>query len=302
MTLDRSAEEFLSWLAVEQGRARNTLAAYRRDLAAYETYLRARGLTLDEVSLGDVESYLSHRLSGGLSGSSVARASAAIRGLHRFRLREGLADADPTSRLPRRHGSLRLPKALSEEEVARLLAAPVGEGARTRRDRAILEVLYGTGIRISELVGASLADVQAGPGLLRVLGKGGRERLVPLGGMAAAALDDWLAPGGRTSLVPERWTRRDDSAALFLNARGARLTRQGAWGIVKHHAAAAGLADRVHPHVLRHSCATHMLSRGADIRVVQELLGHVSIATTQIYTRVTLEHLRRSYERAHPRA
>jgi len=215
---------------------------------------------------------------------------------------EGTAASDPTgdvdgSRIPQR-----LPKALSEEEMARLLDAVVGTDGAARRDRALLELLYGTGARISEAVGLDLADLAGAEGLVRLYGKGAKERLVPLGRYATEALADWLGPNGRPTLAPRQWRRRGDAEAVFLNARGGRLSRQGAYGVVRRHAAAAGLADRVSPHVLRHSCATHMLARGADIRVVQELLGHASIATTQLYTKVSPEHLRAAYESAHPRA
>jgi integrase/recombinase XerD len=232
----------------------------------------------------------------------VARALAALRGLHRFLVEEGWTDTDPSADVRSIATPRRLPKALDEGEVRCLLAAPSGDDTTARRDTAILEVLYGTGVRVSELAGLSLADLGSDTGLVRVLGKGGKERLVPLGSCARRALDRWLGPDGRSSFEPKRWARRGDAEAVFLNARGGRLTRQGVWGVLKKRAAAAGLADRVHPHVLRHSCATHMLAHGADIRVVQELLGHVSIATTQAYTRVSLEHLREAYEQAHPRA
>jgi integrase/recombinase XerD len=195
-----------------------------------------------------------------------------------------------------------LPKPLSEAEVESLLASVVGSSPLERRDRAILEVLYGTGIRISELVGLSLGDVDLTDRVMRVFGKGSHERVVPIGRMAADALSEWLNASGRGALVPERWARRGDAEAVFLNARGGRLSRQGAWGIVRTYADRVGLGDRLSPHVLRHSCATHMLDHGADIRVVQELLGHASVATTQVYTLVSAERLRSVYENAHPRA
>ena len=165
-----------------------------------------------------------------------------------------------------------------------------------------MELLYGTGMRVSELAGLSLGDLGSERGLVRVLGKGDKERLVPVGRCAARALEGWLGAPGRPAFEPRRWARRGDAEAVFLNARGGRLTRQGVWGVLKKRARAAGLEEKVYPHVLRHSCATHMLAHGADIRVVQELLGHVSIATTQLYTRVSPEHLRMAYEQAHPRA
>ncbi|MGA3148113.1 MAG: tyrosine-type recombinase/integrase, partial [Acidimicrobiales bacterium] len=209
---------------------------------------------------------------------------------------------DPTAdlrspRLPRR-----LPKALGESQVSALLDSVSGTGATDLRDRALLELLYGSGARISEVVGLSLAGLQGDQSLLRVFGKGAKERLVPLGGPARAALDSWLAPHGRPLLAPDRWRRRSDAEAVFINTRGGRLSRQGAWAVVQHRAERVGLGAIVSPHVLRHSCASHMLAHGADIRVVQELLGHVSIATTQIYTRLSQDHLRTSYEQAHPRA
>jgi integrase/recombinase XerD len=171
-----------------------------------------------------------------------------------------------------------------------------------RRDRAILEVLYGTGVRVSELVGLSLGDVDLVAARMRVFGKGSKERVVPVGRHAAAALEAWFADPGRPALVPVQWRRRGDADAVFLNARGGRLTRQGAWGVVARHGDAVGLGDRLTPHVLRHSCATHMVDHGADLRVVQELLGHASVSTTQVYTLVSTERLWAVYDAAHPRA
>jgi integrase/recombinase XerD len=303
VVLPLEAEEFLSWLVAERGRAPNTVAAYRRDLKAYSAWLAGRGLGLGEVGDGDVSGYVADLRASGRAPASVARAVVAVRSLHRFLAQEsegsgGNGPGDvPTPRVPQG-----LPKALSEEEVGRLLAVVVGEHPSARRDRAILEVLYGTGMRISELVGLDLGDVSAEEGLARVLGKGGKERIVPLGRFALAALDGWLSGGGRDRMAPRRWARRGDAEAVFLNARGGRLSRQGAWGIITAYARRAGLADRLTPHVLRHSCATHMLDHGADIRVVQELLGHASITTTQVYTKVSQERLRAVYDAAHPRA
>ncbi len=300
--LSKGPEEYLSWLAVERGRSPNTLVAYHRDLAAYEEFLADRGLGLDQVDEAVVEDYMSFLAGTGRKSSSMARALVAVRGLHRFRLDEGEASADPTDDVGNPRVPQGLPKALCEEEVARLIEAVPGGDPRTRRDKAILEVLYGTGLRISELVGLCLADLDLEGGTLRAYGKGSKERVVPVGRLARSALAAWLGRGGRDALVPERWARRGDSEAVFLNTRGGRLTRQGAWGIVRRYGARAGLADRLSPHVLRHSCATHMLDRGADIRVVQELLGHASIATTQVYTRVSSERIKQVYEQAHPRA
>jgi integrase/recombinase XerD len=300
--LSLDGEEFLSWLAVERGRAANTLAAYRRDLRAYEGWLRQRHLGLTEVTEADVLAYLSSLWASGRAPASVARAMVAVRSLHHFLLDEGHAGSDPTGEVGNPKVPQGLPKALSEDDVNRLLSAVVGEDATARRDRAILELLYGTGMRISELVGLSLSDLALDDDVVRVFGKGSKERVLPLGRYARSALDDWLSANGRDAMSPARWARRGDSEAVFLNHRGGRLSRQGAWGIVRGYGDKVGLGDRLTPHVLRHSCATHMLDHGADIRVVQELLGHASIATTQVYTKVSTERLRLVYEAAHPRA
>ncbi|HLY83627.1 MAG TPA: site-specific tyrosine recombinase XerD [Acidimicrobiales bacterium] len=300
--LSLEGEEFLSWLAVERGRAVNTLAAYRRDLRAYEGWLRTRAVGLGEVSEADVQHYVASLRAEGRAPATVARALVAVRSLHRFLVDEGRAGADPTGDVDAPRVPQGLPKALTEDEVASLLAAVVGDDATARRDRAILELLYGTGMRISELVGLSLEDLALDDSVIRAFGKGSKERLVPLGRYAREALEAWLGPGGRGRLVPARWARRRDSEAVFLNSRGGRLSRQGAWGIVRRYGDRVDLRDKLTPHVLRHSCATHMLDHGADIRVVQELLGHASIATTQVYTRVSTERIRAVYDRAHPRA
>jgi integrase/recombinase XerD len=302
VTLSRDAEEFLSWLAVEKGRAPNTVAAYRRDLAAYEEFLTGRGLAVQGVTEAVVEDYVAFLRAAGRKPASVARALVAVRSLHRFCVDEGSATSDPTGEVGTPRVPQGLPKALSEDEVERLLAAVVGEDAVARRDRAILELLYGGGLRISELVGLSMADIDLDAGVLRALGKGSKERVVPIGRLAREAMASWLGRGGRDAMAPARWARRGDAEAVFLNQRGGRLSRQGAWAIVRRYGDAVGLGERLTPHVLRHSCATHMLDHGADIRVVQELLGHASIATTQVYTRVSTERLRQVYDRAHPRA
>ena len=298
--LSRPAEEYLSWLAVERGRSANTLAAYRRDLAAYESGLAQSGHDPLNGGTADVERHLTTLRAGGHGPASVARALSAVRGLHRFLVDEGLRVDDPTADLEADRLPLRLPKALPEEAVITIVESVSGHDPASRRDRALLEVLYGTGARISEVVGLDLSDLAHGDGLVRVRGKSDKERLVPLGRHAGAALSAWLAPGGRDRMASHRWRRRDDAEAVFLNARGGRLSRQGAFGVVRQRAAAVG--HRLGPHALRHSCATHMLAHGADVRVVQELLGHASVTTTQLYTKVTDEHLRAAYEAAHPRA
>ncbi|HET7719565.1 MAG TPA: site-specific tyrosine recombinase [Acidimicrobiales bacterium] len=295
-------EELLSWLGVERGRSANTLAAYRRDLVAYNEFLTGRGLTPATVTEPVIEDYLAFLRAAGRAPASVARALVSVRSLHRFLEDEGHMSSNPAGEVPRPKVPSGLPKALSEAEVLSLLSAVTGDDAVARRDRAILEVLYGCGLRVSELVGLSLADLDLPSHLLRAFGKGAKERVVPVGRLATDALAAWLSPRGRDRMVPDRWARRGDAEAVFLNTRGGRLSRQGAWGIVRRYGEATGLGDRLSPHVLRHSCATHMLDHGADIRVVQELLGHASISTTQVYTKVSATRLRQIYESAHPRA
>lgn len=300
--LDGCAEDFLAWLVIEKGRASNTVESYRRDLRRYQGHLDRRGEDTLSAGVDDIVAFV-HVLQGeGLAAASVTRALVAVRGLHRYLVAEEERLDDPAvdveiPRVPRG-----LPKALTVAEVASVIDAVAGTDHVARRDRAILETLYGTGARVSELVGLSFADVDLHEGLVRVLGKGRTERIVPLGRCAAAALQHWLEPQGRPQLEPERWARRSDADAVFLNQRGSRLTRQGAWGVVRRYATEAGVGARLSPHVLRHSCATHMLDHGADIRTVQELLGHASISTTQVYTKVSIERLMNVYRAAHPRA
>ena len=298
----REVEDLLTWLAAERGRSPRTIEAYRRDLRRYTAWLRGRGRTALDATEDDVVAYVGALGAEGLAPASVARAAVAVRSLHRFLQDEGRRDDDPAVGAERPRVPLGLPKALTEEEVGRLLASPVGEGPIPLRDRAMLEVLYGTGLRVSELVGLSLGDVDLDDALIRAFGKGSKERIVPVGDHAVRALVAWLGPEGRAELVPERWRRRGDAEAIFLGARGGRLTRQGAWDVLRRHGERVGLAGRLSPHVLRHSCATHMLDHGADIRAVQELLGHASISTTQVYTLVSTERLWEAYRAAHPRA
>ncbi|NLD77416.1 MAG: site-specific tyrosine recombinase XerD [Acidimicrobiales bacterium] len=295
-------EDLLTWLRVERGRSSNTLAAYRRDLEAYVDWLGQRSLAIAAVTESDVSDYVGHLRSSGRAASSQKRALVAVRSLHRFLAEEQEGRSDPAAEVEVPRVPRGLPKALSEDEVEALLGAVVGDDPTARRDRAILEVLYGTGLRISELVGLSLNDVDLDAGLLRAFGKGAKERIVPLGRYSVQAVVAWLADGGRPALEPDQWARRSDSEALFLNSRGGRLSRQGAWMVVRKAGEKVGLAGRLSPHVLRHSCATHMVDHGADIRTVQELLGHASISTTQVYTMVSTDRLWSVYREAHPRA
>lgn len=292
---------YLAHLAVERDLAANTLASYRRDLLRYVEHLRSRGrLELDEVGADDVRAFLAALREGdgdhpALVASSAARAVSAVRGLHRFALREGVTSHDPAHEIRPPRQPRRLPKAITVDQVERLIAASGPDGAPlTLRNRALLEVLYGTGARISEAVGLAVDDLDHDQ--VRLRGKGGRTRVVPLGRYARQALDAFLVRARPGLLAHGRGT-----SAVFLNARGGRLTRQGAWEVLQAAAERAGLAG-ISPHVLRHSFATHLLDGGADVRVVQELLGHASVTTTQVYTLVTVDKLREVYAAAHPRA
>jgi len=294
---------FLDYLAVERGLAANTLSAYRRDLQRYAGWLAASGI--DDPTLAeeeDVVAFLGALRAGATPvgtryrASSVARSLAAVRGFHRFLVRERLAGSDPSHDLGTPKVPSSLPKALEIAQVEALLGAVAGDDPRALRDRALLETLYAAGLRVSEATALDLDDLDLDDGAVRAFGKGAKERLVPLGRSARKALEAWLVRG-RPALASAR-----SGPALFLNVQGTRLTRQGCWKILRRHAKRAGLESHVSPHVLRHSFATHLLAGGADIRSVQELLGHASLATTQVYTKVTPERLREVYLRAHPRA
>lgn len=297
----------LRWLVVEQGRSAATIEAYHRDLVRYLRYLAARhgveaaAVDLRSVDEDDMLAYVASLRDGGLAPATVTRAVVVARGLHRFMVTEGLSGGDPSAAVATPPVPAGVPKALDEDVVAALLDSVAGDRPVDRRDRAILEVLYGCGLRISELVGLGFGDVDLDHRVLRVLGKGAKERIVPLGRAARRSLEEWFDEGGRDAMVPPRWRSRSDADAVLLNQRGGRLTRQGAWGVLRNRSRAIGI-DRVHPHVLRHSCATHMLDHGADLRAVQELLGHASISTTQIYTKVATARLWEVYLDAHPRA
>ncbi len=300
--LPLEVEEFLSWMATERGRSTNTLSAYRRDIQGYWSWLLKRGATLQSVDRAALDTFVSERRGAGGAPSSVARQVAAIRMLHRFMAEEGIRRDDPTVDVEGIRVPAGIPHPLTEDEVAALLAAPATNEPVGLRDRAMLEFLYATGARISEACGLSLSDFDHEEHLVRLLGKGSKERIVPYGRYAAAALAEWLGPSGRPHLEPQHWARRSDTEAVFLNLRGARLSRQAAWALVKKYGDRIGFGHKLSPHVLRHSCATHLLDHGADLRIVQELLGHASISTTQVYTKVSQERLFDVYRSAHPRA
>jgi integrase/recombinase XerD len=290
-------EKYLQWLTIEKGRTRATLEAYRRDLEALLAWLAERGATLAQVSEEDLEQYFNAaRLSK--SPSTVARAVASARGFFAFLVDEGRVSVDPTARLKGGRRGRTLPKPLGEAEIVRLLDSIPSTTAVDLRDRALLELLYGTGARVSEVVNLDLSDLDFDEQLILLTGKGNKQRLVPIGETLNRALHDYLAPGGRSTLATSK-----RSTKVFLNVRSGPLTRQGIDLVIHKRALSVGIdRSRISAHVFRHSCATHMLAHGADIRVVQELLGHASIATTQLYTAVSVTTLQREYLDAHPRA
>ncbi|MGW9405741.1 site-specific tyrosine recombinase XerD [Arthrobacter sp. NPDC055585] len=298
-------------MAVERGLARNTVDAYRRDLLRYARFLTANGRTaIEDITRHDVTAF-SRSIAEGSDGASAlsvrsaARTIVAVRGLHKFWALEGLTAQDPAADVHPPLPGKRLPKAISVDEVTRILEAIPLDTPTGLRDRALLEFLYSTGARISEAVGLDLDDLSLeripanGPDVVRLFGKGSKERLVPLGSYAARALDDYLVRGRPGAAAKGKGK---GTPALFLNARGGRLSRQSAWTILKTAAERAKIDRDVSPHTLRHSFATHLLEGGADVRVVQELLGHASVTTTQVYTLVTADTLREVYAAAHPRA
>jgi site-specific recombinase XerD len=291
-------EEYLQWLTIEKGRSLATVAAYRRDLSALVAWMAARHVEVTSVTEEDLERYFNTLRRQRRSSSTVARAVAAIRGWFAYLLDEGHLELDPSARLKGGRRGRTLPKPLGEEEVVALLDSVPATSAIDLRDRALLEVLYGTGARVSEVAGIELSDVDFDEELILLTGKGSKQRLVPIGSTLKAALLAYLGPGGRSTLAAAK-----RSPKLFLNARAGALTRQGIDLVIHKRALAVGIErSRISAHVFRHSCATHMLAHGADIRVVQELLGHASIATTQLYTAVSVTTLQREYHHAHPRA
>ena len=294
-------EEYLTWLSAERGRSPNTLSAYRGDLMNYCNWLDSRGRHVLVVTSADIDAFIGARRSSGTAASSLARQMAAVRNFHRFMVAEGQRVDDPSADTDGVKVPAGIPKPLTEEQVESLLGAVIGNDPMALRDRALLELLYATGARISELCGLSIGDLDLDAAMVRLYGKGSKERLVPVGRHARDAVDEWMRHG-RGSFEPKRWARRGDADAVFLNQRGGRLARQAAYAIVTRHGDRAGLTGHLSPHVLRHSCATHMLDHGADLRIVQEMLGHASISTTQVYTRVSQERLFDQYRSAHPRA
>lgn len=304
------AESFLTHLVVERGRSPRTISAYRSDLLRWVGWLEHRGTDVVSADAEDVRTYSAMLRASDFADASVTRMLVSVRGLHQFLATEGIAASDPTSEVetPRRPDSL--PKALSESEVTAILDAVASVAATgdpvAIRDKALLEFLYGTGARVSEACGLRFGDLDIDGGLARVLGKRSKERILPLGRPAVRSLAEYL-DDGRPRLVAAvaeagRSMGRDDADAVFLGVRGRRISRQAVWESIRRWATEAGVSGDISPHVLRHSCATHLLDNGADIRTVAELLGHASVSTTQIYTRVATERLFDSWRSAHPRA
>ncbi|MBI3697912.1 MAG: site-specific tyrosine recombinase XerD [Acidobacteria bacterium] len=286
---------FLSFCRVEKGLAKNTLGAYRRDLAALETYCKDRGWDLVRLASEQLRQFLDSRYKGRLSSRTIARQLVTIRNFYLFLVKERIVATDPTADITAPRQWKRLPKFLTAEEVKSLLEAPDGGHPLGVRDRAMLELLYATGLRVSELVGVRSADLNAEMGVLRTLGKGNKHRLVPVGRAALAALGGYAA--ARRQLLRGR-----SSEYLFVTARGGPLTRQSFWHRLRFYGRKAGFRRPLTPHVLRHSFATHLLEGGADLRSVQMMLGHADIATTQIYTHVVRDRLRQVFDQHHPRA
>lgn len=297
--METYVEEFLGYLAVERGSSENTTKAYGHDLRDYAAFLSARGVSDPaEVSREDVTAWIAGLRAQGLGPGSVERKVSAVKSLHKFLVREGVTENNPTARLPLPKKPERLPDVISIDDAEKLLAQPFPDTPVGLRDRALLEVLYGCGLRASELSGLDVSDVDLEEGVLRVFGKGSKERLVPIAGMAAHALHAYLR-SGRPYLRMQR-SIAADVAAVMLSSRGARLSRQAIYKVVRTYGVRVGL--ELHPHTLRHSFATHLLEGGADLRALQEMLGHSDISTTQVYTHVDRRHIREEYLSTHPRA
>jgi integrase/recombinase XerD len=298
--------DFLAYLELERGLSRNTLHAYQSDLAQLGVFLAARGVSPLEAQHGDLAAFLSELASGGgasggerrapVAAATLQRKAACLRSFYRHLRREGLIEHDPTADLRGPPKTKRLPKVLSREQVAKLLAQPMGSEPLALRDRALLELMYACGLRVSEAIGLELSDVDLEEGMLRARGKGSKERIVPVGRRAVGALELYLARG-RPVLVGIQV-----QSSLFVNHRGGSLTRQGLYKIIQNYARTAGLAEQMTPHTLRHTFATHLLAGGCDLRSLQEMLGHADLATTQIYTHLSAERLKHAYFDAHPRA
>ena len=303
MTLDGLLEAYLNHLRVERALSPRTLEAYGRDLNKLLGFAEEAGISrVDAIDLGTISGWLSRLAQDGLGARSAARHLSAVRGLMKFLLREGALSSDPTELSARPRFGRRLPRTLSETDVLELLAAPDISTLRGLRDRAMLSVTYAAGLRVSELVGLTPGDVDLNRGVVSAFGKGGKRRLVPLGDVTLDHVQAYLRARAELAVDTEQKKRKPGPDVLFPSPRGGALTRQGFWKIVGRYARGIGLRGRVYPHQLRHSFATHLLTGGADLRSVQTMLGHASVATTEIYTHVSGDHVRNAHRRAHPRA
>lgn len=290
-------DQFINYLAVERGLAQNTLESYGRDLRQFQTYLKNDEKQLVMASNCDaILAYLNELQSRGRAVSTISRNLAAIKSFYQYLVRERYLEKDPAINLESPKLEKKLPRILSVAEVAELLKQPSSQFPTGMRDKAMLELLYATGIRVSELISLNISDINLDMGYIKCYGKGAKERIVPLGSIAARCVQEYIAKG-RQKLV-----RTYDESSLFVNHHGNRLTRQGFWKIIKKYAHEANITKEITPHTLRHSFATHLLENGADLRSVQEMLGHADISTTQIYTHVTRNRLKEVYDKAHPRA
>ena len=304
MSLDSAIDAYLDHLRVERALSSNTTQAYASDLEKLARFAEAQGVSrAEDMDLGLVTAFLGELAKQGLGARSAARHLSALRGLARFLVEEGVLKRDPTARAARPRLGRRLPRPLDASDMEKLIEAPEPTTLRGLRDRAMLSVGYAAGLRVSEIVGLKLGDVDLQRGIVAALGKGQKRRLVPLGEVALAHLEEYLAARERDEAQrPVRKRSTSDVAVLFQSPRGGALTRQGFWKIVAHYARVAGIRGAVHPHRLRHSFATHLLTGGADLRSVQTLLGHANVATTEIYTHVSRDHVKQAHRRAHPRA
>ncbi|MEW5922060.1 MAG: site-specific tyrosine recombinase XerD [Bacillota bacterium] len=295
--MERLLQDFIYYLSVEKGLSANTLDSYGRDLKKYLNYLQQRGITsLEETDREEIARFLAQQQEKGLAPTSVTRCLAAIRSFYQFLLKEQLIEANPAKELETPRTEKVLPQVLSCNEVELLLEQPESGKTTGLRDKAMLEMLYATGIRVSELTSLDINDINIKMGFLRCEGKGSKERMIPLGSAAIKSLQDYLKHSRGTMI------KNKDEKALFLNQQGKRLTRQGFWKILKKYSRKAGINGEITPHTLRHSFATHLLENGADLRSVQEMLGHADISTTQIYTHLTRQKIREIYNQTHPRA
>lgn len=303
MLLPDAISEYIYYLRIERGSSDSTIEGYGRDLNSYLVFLGDRGKkTLEDVSRDDVSAFQAHLSHEGFSATSVKRKMSAVRGFHRFVIKEGISENSPTDGLKFPKIPDKLPDVVTVDEVCDMLDSMPTDTPLKMRDKAIMEVLYGCGLRASEICGLDISRLNLEEGFMIAYGKGSKERLVPISGSAATYLEEYLDHGARAALsMKARAPKQDSLSAVFLNARGGRLTRQGLFGIVKAAGEAAGI-ENLHPHTLRHSFATHMLEGGADLRVIQQLLGHSDISTTQIYTHVNRQHLKEEYLSAHPRS